>query len=291
MSHTRAAPGLKDRLLSKAFELRGWIKWIVYSLLLINFGYYLWEEWVIAGHTLTENSTLLAWGSAFAATLEELGWFLLLVLFELETATLPDEAFTPAIERSLHIGRVVAVLMLAHSVYAYVQYTVDLERKVTVLPGVSSLCELADQEAVFASNMRYTTIDSQNCVELSDADELYQLIEVGVVTDPRGLTIEKQLGWYDVIEILTWILIILTIEIEVWLQNRDVVGGPLMRAANTAKLLLYGTLFLVMGAWALLSQWLYVWDEFVWIAGFFVIEMNVVEWRDELIEELTEEAA
>ena len=285
MSWTRAAADLKDRLLGKAFELRGWVKWVVYSLLLINFGYYLWEEWVIAAHTLGADSTVLDWTTAFAATLEELAWFLLLVLFELETSALPDEAFTPTVERSLHVGRLVAVLMLAHTVYAYVVYATDLERKVTVLPGVSSLCDLADQDAVFALNMRYTTIDSQNCVELSDADELYQLIEEGVVTDRRGLTIEKQLGWIDVVEIMTWILIILTIEIEVWLQNRNVVGGPLMRAANVSKMLLYGTLFLIMGAWALLGQWVYVWDEFVWIAGFAVIEMNVVEWRDELTEE------
>lgn len=274
-----------SHLLNKAFELRGWIKWIVYSLLLINFGYYLWEEWVIAGHTLNASSTLLDWGSAYAASLEELAWFLLLVLFELETAALPDGAFTPAVERSLHLGRLVAVIMLAHTVYAYVVYGVDLERKVTVLPDVSSLCDLADQDAVFASNMRYTPIDSENCLELSGAQKLYQLIEDGVATDRRGLTIEKQLAWIDVVEIITWILIILTIEIEVWLQNRDVVGGRLMHAANVSKVLLYGTLFLVMGAWALLGQWVYVWDEFVWIAGFVMIEMNVVEWRDELIEE------
>ncbi len=276
---------MKNFLLQKAFELRHWIKWTVYAFLLINFGYYFWEEWVIAGHTLNANSTFLQLTGAFAASLEELAWFLLLVLFELETYALSDEAVTPAVERLLHLSRILAVLMLAHTVYAYVIYGVDLERKVTVLPEVSSLCDLADQEAVFAMSMRYTEIDSSNCVELSSANEFYQLIEEGVVTDPKGLTIEKQLAWIDVVEILTWLLIILTIEIEVRLQNRNIVGGPLMRTANWSKVLLYGILFLLMGAWALLRQWVYVWDEFVWVAGFAVIEMNVAEWRDDLIEE------
>ena len=97
---------VKNYLLSKAFELRRWIKWIVYTLLLINFGYYLWEEWVIAAHTLQEGSTLLQWGSAFSASLEEFAWFLLLALFELETYVLSDEAFTPRVERTLHVARI-----------------------------------------------------------------------------------------------------------------------------------------------------------------------------------------
>ena len=270
----------------KAFELRHWIKWTVYTLLLLNFVYYAWEEWVIAAHTIREGGTFLDWASAFAASLEEFAWFLLLALFELETYVISDDAFTPKVERTLHVARVVGYVLLAHTLYQYVINVVDLERQVTVLPGVSSLCDLADQDVSFASNMQYTTIDSENCAELSDATVLYKMIVESVVTDSRGLTIEKQLGWVDVIELSVWLLIILSIEVEVRLQNRNVVGGPLMRAANASKILLYGSLFLVMGYWAYRSQWLYVWDEFVWIAGFAVIEMNVVEWREE-IEEAT----
>jgi hypothetical protein len=70
------------------------------------------------------------------------------------------------------------------------------------------------------------------------------------------------------------------------LQERDIVGGPLMRAVNISKLLLYGTLVLVMAYWAYRGQWVYVWDEFLWVVGFVVIEMNVVEWREEIKEEL-----
>ncbi len=42
---------------------------------------------------------------------------------------------------------------------------------------------------------------------------------------------------------------------------------------------------LVAAYWGYLAHWLYVWDELVWIAGFAAIEMNVVEWRDEILEE------
>ena len=64
-----------------------------------------------------------------------------------------------------------------------------------------------------------------------------------------------------------------------------IAGGPIIRAANAAKGGLYGILLLIAAYWALGGLWLYVWDELVWIGGFAVIEMNVVEWRDELLEE------
>ncbi len=278
-------PSLKERIMSVAFELRAWIKWTVYTLLLINFGYYIWEDAMVAAHSLRAGGTFLDWTAAFANSIDETAWFALLFLFELETHAIPEEAFTPALEKTLHAARIVCYVFLAHTIYAYVVNLVDLERRVRIMPEVSSLCELVDQEVSFTSNMRYTTIDAENCGELSGASEFYRMVVESVVTDARGLVIEKQLGWVDLIEAVVWLLIVFTIELEVRLQNRDVTGGPVIHAANVAKVLLYGILLLATAYWSAGGLWLYVWDELVWIGGFAVIEMNVVEWRDELLEE------
>ena len=193
-------PSLVDKLKRQVHELRHWIKWTVYTLLLINFGYYIWEDWVVAAHTLRQGGTLFDWTASFANSIDETAWFILLALFELETYVIPDEAFTPAIERTLHAGRIVCYVFLAHTIFAYAVNMVDLERKVTVVPGVDSLCELTDQEISFTSTMKYTLIDAENCGELSDASEFYQMVVESVVTDARGLAIEKELGWVDLIE-------------------------------------------------------------------------------------------
>jgi hypothetical protein len=37
--------------------------------------------------------------------------------------------------------------------------------------------------------------------------------------------------------------------------------------------------------WAWTGHWVYGWDQFLWIAGFWAIEMNVSEWREEIREE------
>ncbi len=61
------------------------IKWSVYSLLIVNFLFYIAEDWGRARHTITAVSTFLDWTSEFATSIDELGWFLLLFMFELET--------------------------------------------------------------------------------------------------------------------------------------------------------------------------------------------------------------
>jgi len=75
------------------------------------------------------------------------------------------------------------------------------------------------------------------------------------------------------------------IELVVRLQEHGISGGTLISVANKVKISLYLILFGLAVYWASLSHWLYTWDTFVWIAGFAAIEMNISDWRDELLEE------
>ena len=65
-------------------------KWVVYSLLIVNFVFYVMEDWDRAIHALNESSTLLDWTSEFANSIDETAWFALLFMFELETYVRSD---------------------------------------------------------------------------------------------------------------------------------------------------------------------------------------------------------
>ena len=72
------------------------VKWIVYSILIVNFGYYIYEDTARVFHTLTPESTILDWTENFANSIDLLAWFTLLGLLELETygeSILPVVAF------------------------------------------------------------------------------------------------------------------------------------------------------------------------------------------------------
>ena len=259
------------------------IKWTVYTLLIINFGYYIYEDWNRAIHTLRAGASILDWAGEFAASIDELGWFMLLAMFELETYFLEDEARTGWVTRTVHAVRVVCYAMIAHAIYAYLVVIVSLQPTIPV-EGAASLCDMVDDNVTYVYSLRYTEVNSDTCAGLSDASEFFWLADDPIVTDEAGLNLERDLAWADLIEAAIWLVIVLAIEVVVRMQGRGVTGGTVVSAANGVQIVLYVTLIGIGIYWASLSHWLYFWDELVWIGGFAAIEMNLSEWRDELLD-------
>jgi hypothetical protein len=81
-----------------------------------------------------------------------------------------------------------------------------------------------------------------------------------------------------------WLLILFTIEVAVWLQDRNISEGAAFRVLARIKLFLYSLLWMAIIYWLYRGHYMFAWDEFVWIAGFVAIEMNMRAWRKELIE-------
>jgi hypothetical protein len=144
---------------------------------------------------------------------------------------------------------------------------------------------MTDAGVSYVYNLEYTEINDQTCGELSGASQFYWVAEDPIVSDMEGLDLERDLAWVDLVEAVVWLLILLAIEIVVRLQNRGITGGVLISTANAVQIFLYLTLIGFGIYWATLSHWLYLWDELVWIGGFAVIEMNISNWRDELLGE------
>lgn len=259
------------------------IKWAVYSLLIINFGYYIYEDWDRAVHTLRAGASLLDWAREFAASIDELGWFLLLAMFELETYVLEDREWKGWVKHTVRGLRLACYAMILHTVYAYFVGATGLYPTVAV-ENVSNLCQMSDDDVSYVYNLDYTTVDEESCAGLSSAGEFFWVGEDPVVSDEAGLALERDLAWVDLAEAVIWLVIVLAIEIVVRLQGRDVTSGALLKISSGVQLVLYAVLIGIGIYWATLSHWLYFWDELVWIGGFAIIDMNISEWRDELIE-------
>ena len=267
---------------SRMHKIQQAVKWAVYTLLIINFVFYVFEDWYRAIHTLHAGSTFLDWTSEFANSIDESAWFLLLFMFELETYVVADEDWTGWIAHTVRGARLVCYVLIAHTVYAYIIVVANLLPTVAV-ENISDLCGLTGADVSYVYNLEYTKINEQNCGELSNESQFYWLAEDPIVSDMAGLNLERDLAWVDLIEAVVWLLILLAIELVVRLQGRSVTGGALMSTANTLKIFLYLSLIALGIYWATLSHWLYLWDELVWIGGFAAIEMNVSQWRGELL--------
>jgi hypothetical protein len=111
------------------------------------------------------------------------------------------------------------------------------------------------------------------------ADDTFFLVDNSAVTDRAGFEVERRSAWFDLQDAVTWLLIMFTIEIGIWLQERDITGGAIMLATRAGKVL-YAVLFIDAAYWAWMNHWLYAWDQLLWIGGFWAIEFNMKLWRD-----------
>lgn len=257
-----------------------WIKLAVYSLLLINFGNYIVIDINQASHIYHEGWRWFDWTSAFATSLDELGWFVLLFLLELETFVLSDAAFTRFWVTCMNITRIFCYLVIGHAVVAYAEYLHDLMNSVEHV-GVS-LCSFVDQGLSAARNLEYQVLDADSCKSFSTETTFHIFSQGQVITDAPGMRVEFELAWADMAEVLLWLFILALIEIRLQLQDRGISRGRLMSFAETANYFLYGGLWLIAGYWAVRGHWLFAWDEALWILGFMAIGMNLSQWREEI---------
>ena len=93
------------------------LKYLIFSVLLLNFVQYFLEEAQQASLMLTAESPLLAWTSVFVTTIDELGWIGLLLAFEFETYWLSYQALSVRWVRfSLQGLRLICYVLLAHTI-------------------------------------------------------------------------------------------------------------------------------------------------------------------------------
>lgn len=260
------------------------IKWIVYSLLLINFALYFQTDLQVAKHTMRHGGSILEWSRAFSTTINLSAWVLLLALFELETYMLSYDPLSRPKIFLINSLKIICYLSLLHTLYSLGVYFYEVNTA-TPVKDVTSLCQLLGKDISYMSNLVYTEINANNCSTLSKVTEFVYLDPPRflIVTDTEALVIAYQLAWVDIVESTSWLLLLFIYEGQVVLQDRSITSGRLFKSLNIFKILFYSIIWTVIVYWIYRGHYMFAWDEFMWVAGFFVISMNMDEWKDEII--------
>ena len=115
----------------------------------------------------------MQWAQEFATTIDELGWFGLLFVFELETYLLSDDTYRMRRVRwSLLMLRLFCYVLLFHTLFARVNGWSDFIA-VSQAPGLFDLCQLAGKDISFSSNYLAELITENNCHSFSDSTRYY----------------------------------------------------------------------------------------------------------------------
>jgi len=272
---------------SKLFQA---FKYIVYLFLAMNIYWFFVEE-VLAAKTQFPNGVgIKVMIEAYAATIDTAAWVVLLLMFELETYVLDDEEFTRPVTWSLHGLRAICYAFIVYAFYGYIVSLLAFN-SMTPLANVNDLCALAGQWSYSTSLDEYTAITAANCQSFSTATSFVRFDEMRAVVDFEGYKDIIALAWVDVINSGVWLLVVIVLETDVRLQERQRYDGAVLYASNSIKFVLYSLLFCAAVFWGINGDFVDFWDALLWLVAFIFIELNVFEWHKTTQEQATATAA
>ena len=263
------------------------LKYTIYGLLILNTWLFLQEELTSLEHLFAGgiNTELLI--QAFSATIDTAAWVVLLLMFELETYVIPDEAIRGRVKWGLHGLRAFCYLFIFYACWGYISEMLYYYQA-TPLAGVDP-CTLVGQEwSILMDLDDFVDLDEGTCTSLGG--ELWQVGDA-VLTDAEKLASTHWLAWTDVVNAVAWILVVLVLEADVRLQLHGVYIGRILLASKLSKVVLYGILFAAAVHWGFEGDFLDFWDAFLWLFAFFFIEQNLFVWQQVTENEQLEAAA
>jgi len=252
-------------------------KWTVYAILLVNFAIYLYQDATYAHYSLDAGSDSREWLAAYVTSIDLAAWFLLILLFEIETAARAGRPWEGAAKGLVQGVRLPCYAAILHTTFANVVALAEFRHSVR-LPPSADVCGYAG-EWTLLRNRDFLEIDADNCRTIGRGAEFFALSDDRVLTDREGLAEATVLAWTDVAESVAWLLIVLLTEMAVRLAQTGSARHAKATAMLRVKVLLYIAILAIAVYWGSKAQILYLWDEMVWILGFLVIDWNLRDWR------------
>ncbi len=257
---------------ARAYQL---FKYSVYLLLAINIFFWLQIDWAASDHTFAAGVSWREFVEAFSATVDTAAWVILLLLFELETYVLLEKTLSKPASWTMHGVRALCYLFIVYSAYGYFAKADLLHNVQAIAPG-THLCDLVDGQTSFMTDLdEYELLDGSNCQEFETGANYVRIGALDIVTDNATLKSGSILAWVDVVNAITWILVVLLLELDVRLQARVMYAGRALHFSTAGKVLLYSILLAAAIYWGIASTFLDFWDAFLWLVAFVFIEMNV----------------
>lgn len=253
-------------------------KYGVYLAVISNVILFMVREMKSAAHRYDGISSLTEFLEAYTSTVDTAAWVILLLLFELETYIIPDEKLKGAI---ILIFRVIRGLCYTIIVSSFLGYCSNLLWMTNFDPvQLVNLCDVVGKSWMIELD-EFKKITAESCSKLAADSNFFKYAGQEIYTDNSSLNAAYRLAWVDVINSLSWILVVIVLEIDVWLQLKNRLTNRIFRASRNVKYLLYLVLFFAAAYWGIFGKFLDFWDAFLWIVAFFFIEQNIELWKAE----------
>lgn len=263
-------------------------KWAVYLLLAWNAVQFFQEDLAASAETFGNNITWRNLVEAYSATIDTVSWVILLLIFEFETAIIPDEKLKGGLSWSLLSVKTVCYALIVYAFYGYIS-------KYVVITGlepfnIADVCSLAGTDWNYVADLDdYPPIDAAACA-LLQGQELVRVSGTELIGTREALDSAWGLAVTDIVNAGAWLVIVVLLQVEVLLQLVDRLTDRMLSIGKYLKGILYSVLFVAAAYWGIEGSFLDFWDAFLWLVAFIFIELNIFQWHGEAEEEKEPEA-
>jgi len=269
---------LKSKIITPEHVFR-FFKYAIYILLAYNAFLFFGEDVAASAETFGDNITWRNFTEAYSASIDTAAWVVLLVIFELETAVLPDHLLKGKLKWLLKSFSTLAYFFIIFSFYGYcVKYGVVSH----VVPfDIADVCSLMGSDFTWVAALdEYLPNDQAACTSLN-GQSLLQISGTQIIGSEAALAEATRLATVDIVNASDWLIIVMLLEIEVFLQLLNKLGDKLKLAMQYSKGVLYLILFCCAAYWGFKGSFLDFWDAFLWLVAFIFIELNIFQWSAE----------
>jgi len=254
-------------------------KWLVYMLLAWNAFQFFQEDLAASAETFGNTISWLNVVEAFSASIDTTAWLVLLLVFEFETAIISDEVLKGGVKWLLLALKTICYILIVYAFYGYLSKYLVVSN---LLPfQITDVCSLAGTDWNFVLSLDdYPPIDAISCSALQGA-ELLRISGTEIIGTREALEATWKLAVVDIINSATWLVIVVLLEAEVWMQLRGVLTSRLLQVMKYLKGFFYSILFLAAAYWGFEGSFLDFWDAFLWLVAFIFIELNIFQWHGE----------
>lgn len=253
-------------------------KYTVYSLLIFNVFLFFNKELKAAAHRFSDGIIWLDMIDAFSSTLDTGAWVVLILLFELETFILSDEQLKGRVKWLLRILRSFSYIVICYAFYGYLAKYGWVMNFVTI--DSNNLCQFTGQSWMVEAD-NYKTITQDNCHQLSTTSNFLKKADKNIFTDFAQWAAAYRMALTDIFNSGAWILVVIILEIDIWLQLKNQLTGKIYLVSKIIKSILYTVLLGAAIYWGIVGNFLEFWDAFLWIIAFVFIENNLFQWQAE----------
>lgn len=255
------------------------IKYSIYVIILYNVLHFVMEDYAAASHRFRNGVSLGDFYDAFPQAIDSISWFVLLLMLELETWIIEDEQHKGLVRWSINA---VAGICYFFIVLAFLGYW---QKLMFILGfGPAEFQNACDAVGSYLSYMKeideYAPLTAQTCGSVTGGP-FYGSADQSILSAAKPYSEGILLGYTEVVNAGTWILVVMVLWVDVFLQLRGELTDRFYRINAYIKTVLYLILVAAAIIWGIYGNFMDFWDAFIWIAAFFFIELNLLQWHEE----------